>query len=370
MKILVTGANGFLGKNLIAELNNKGYTNILSFSRDNTLDELDKYTKECEFVFHLAGVNRPKSSVDFMTGNAGLTERLLSLLQKNENDSPVLISSSSQADLENPYGKSKKIAEEHVFSHSKESKSKVMVYRLPNVFGKWSRPNYNSVVSTFCYNIARDEEIQINDVKSSITLCYIDDVINEFINALNGNETQTGSFCEVPISYQITLGDLAEKIYTFKRNRETLIMPSLEHEFDKALYGTYLSYLEQDDFSYVLKKNTDERGWLAEFMKSKSMGQIFISKTKPGITRGNHWHHTKVEKFLVIQGEAAVRFRKIDENEVVEYKVDGEKPEVIDIPVGYTHSIENIGEGELITLFWASEIFNSNKPDTSLLEVK
>lgn len=370
MNILVTGSNGFIGKNLIVELKNKGYSNVFTYNRENSLSELDQYTKECDFVFHLAGINRPEVVEEYVNGNIDFTKTLLSYLEKNNNKSPVLFSSSTQALEENPYGNSKRAAEDHVFFHAKKNNSKVMVYRLTNVFGKWSKPNYNSVVSTFCFNIARDKNIQINDSKTKLTLNYIDDVIKEFLGALVGSETRIESFCEVPISYLTTLGELSKKLSTFKNNRKSLVMPSLEHDFDKALYATYLSYLDQEDFSYKLVKNVDNRGWLTEFMKSESTGQIFISKTKPGITRGNHWHHTKVEKFLVIQGKAVIRFRKIGGNNIVEYLVDGEKPEVLDIPAGYTHSIENIDESELITLFWASEIFDLDKPDTYFLEVQ
>ena len=224
-------------------------------------------------------------------------------------------------------------------------------------------------VATFCHNIARDLDIQVNDPNVELNLCYIDDVLAEFLQALKGNESRMDNFCIIPVTHKIRLGEVADKLYSFKNNRGSLVMPSLEEEFDRALYSTFLSYLEEDNFSYKLKKNADNRGWLAEFIKSTSMGQIFISKTKPGITRGNHWHHTKVEKFLVIQGEAVIRFRKIDSDNVLEYKVNGEIPEVVDIPVGYTHSIENIGDEDVITLFWACEIFNPEKPDTYFAEV-
>ena len=369
MKILVTGSNGFVGKNLIAELKNKGYIDIYEFDKDTKKSLLAEYVKECEFVFHLAGINRPKNEKEFMEGNYGFTHELLELLKKHNNKAPVLITSSIQAERDNPYGISKKATEELLFAYGKETGVKVLVYRLANLFGKWCRPNYNSVVATFCHNIARDLDTQVNAPNEELILCYIDDVLVEFVAALERRETRAGKFCIVPITYKITLGDLADKLYSFGKNRETLIMPSLESNFDRALYGTFLSYLAEDNFSYKLKKNVDNRGWLAEFIKSKSMGQIFISKTKPGITRGNHWHHTKVEKFLVIQGEAVIKFRKIDSDEVIEYKVNGETPEVVDIPTGYTHSIVNIGEEDVITLFWASEIFNLDKPDTHYLEV-
>lgn len=369
MNILVTGSNGFLGKNLIAELRNNGYTNIFEYSRESSLSDLDRFTKECSFVFHLAGVNRPRDEKEFQEGNVEFTSVLLKLLQKHKNNSPILISSSIQAENENSYGKSKKLGEELIFAHSNQTGAKSFVYRLPNLFGKWSRPNYNSVVATFCYNISRNIDIQVNDKNTELSLCYIDDVVAEFLRALEGNQTKMGDYCIVPVVYKVSLGELASKLEAFKNNRDSLVMPSLEFNFDKALYSTYLSYLEEDNFSYKLKKNVDNRGWLAEFIKSESMGQIFISKTKPGITRGNHWHHSKVEKFLVIQGEAAIKFRNINTSEILEYKVNGEIPEVVDIPVGYTHSITNIGDEDIITLFWANEIFNPEKPDTYFLEV-
>jgi UDP-2-acetamido-2,6-beta-L-arabino-hexul-4-ose reductase len=369
MKILVTGAKGFVGKNLIFQLRNKGYADIYEFDKDTDKYLLDEYTKECEFVFHLAGINRPKDEKEFMESNFGFTSELIELLKKHNNKAPVLITSSIQAEKDNPYGISKKAGEELLFNYSKEMGVKTFVYRLPNIFGKWCKPNYNSVVATFCNNISKDLDIRINDRNIVLTLCYIDDVLVEFLKAINGDETREEDFCYVPVTYKIKLGELVDKLYAFRKNRDTLVMPSLESEFDKALYGTYLSYLNEDNFSYKLKKNIDHRGWLAEFIKSVSMGQIFISKTKPGITRGNHWHHTKVEKFLVLQGEAIIKFRKIDTDKVIEYKVNGEIPEVVDIPTGYTHSIANIGIEDVITLFWSCEIFNQEKMDTYWLEV-
>lgn len=369
MKILVTGADGFVGKNLIAELKNLGYENIYKVGRHTDSSLLDNYTKECDFIFHLAGVNRHENENEFMKGNYGFTSKILELLKKHNNKSPILITSSIQAEKETPYGRSKRACEDLLFSYSNETGARVLVYRLPNLFGKWCRPNYNSVVATFCHNIARGLNIQVNDPQTELTLCYIDDVLQEFSRALQRMESKNQYYCIVPITYRITLGEIVRKLYSFKNNRETLVMPSLEGEFDKALYSTFLSYLEEDNFSYKLKKNEDNRGWLAEFIKSQSMGQIFISKTKPGVKRGNHWHHTKVEKFLVIQGEAIIKFRKIDSENILEYKVSGEIPEVVDIPVGYTHSIQNTGKEDVLTLFWACEIFNPEKPDTYFAEV-
>jgi Nucleoside-diphosphate-sugar epimerases len=370
MKILVTGAKGFVGRNLIAELKNRGYSDIGEYDVDTPPALLDEYTRRCEFVFHLAGVNRPLDEKEFMAGNYGFTSRLLARLKEHGNQPPVLITSSVQASLDNPYGRSKKAGEDLLFAYGRETASKVLVYRLPNLFGKWCRPNYNSVVATFCHNIANGLPIKVNDPTVLLRLCYIDDVVAEFIAALDAGENRAeDGFCAVGKVHEIRLGDLADRLYALAANRQNLVMPPLDNELDKALYATLLSYLPQDKFSYPLALKQDNRGWLAEFIKSTGFGQIFISKTKPGITRGNHWHHTKVEKFLVVQGEATIRFRKIDSDEVLVYTVSGDKPEVVDIPVGYTHAITNTGAGELITLFWADEIFRPERPDTYYLEI-
>lgn len=369
MKILVTGANGFVGKNLIAELKNRGYKDILKCTRETTKAQLDEYTKECEFVFHLAGVNRPKDEKEFMKGNFGFTSELLDLLKKNNNKSPVLITSSIQAEIDNPYGRSKKAGEDLLFKYSKEIGAKVYVYRLPNLFGKWSKPNYNSVVSTFCYNIARNLDIQINDPEVELNLCYIDDVLDEFMKALENNPTKEGKFCVVPVTHKVKLGKLAELIQSFKKSRKDLSIPNMEDSFTKKLYSTYLSYLPEDKFSYPLKMNIDNRGSFTEFIRTPERGQVSVNVSKPGITKGNHWHHTKNEKFLVVSGEGLIRFRKIDSDEIIEYRVSGEKLEVVDIPTGYTHSIVNIGDTDMVTIMWANECFDPENPDTYYLEV-
>lgn len=369
MKILVTGANGFVGKNLIAELKNRGYKDILKCTRQTTKTQLDEYTKECEFIFHLAGVNRPKDEKEFMEGNFGFTSELLDLLKKNNNKSPVLITSSIQAEIDNPYGRSKKAGEDLLFNYSKETGAKVYVYRLPNLFGKWSKPNYNSVVSTFCYNIARDLDIQINDPEVELNLCYIDDVLDEFMKALENNPTKEGEFCVVPVIYKVKLGKLAELIQSFKESRKDLSIPNMEDPFTKKLYSTYLSYLPEDKFSYPLKMNEDNRGSFTEFIRTPERGQVSVNVSKPGITKGNHWHHTKNEKFLVVSGEGLIRFRKIDSDKIIEYRVSGAKLEVVDIPTGYTHSIVNIGDTDMVTIMWANECFDPENPDTYYLEV-
>lgn len=370
MNILVTGSNGFIGKNLVAELRNRGYTNIFEYTRESNPSLLDKYTKECDFVFHLAGVNRPKEEKEFLEGNFGFTSELLEHLKKHGNKAPVLITSSTQAALDNAYGFSKKAAEDLLFDYNIETTAKVYVYRLPNVFGKWSKPNYNTVVATFCYNIARNLEIQVNDPNIELTLCYIDDVLEEFIRALEGNPTKQGDFCVVPVTHNIKLGELAKLIKSFKESRTKLSIPNMDDPLTKKLYSTYLSFLPEDDFAYDLKMNIDNRGSFTEFIRTSDRGQVSINISKPGITKGNHWHHTKNEKFLVVSGEGLIRFRKLDSDEIIEYRVSGEKLQVVDIPTGYSHSIVNVGETDLVTVMWVNEPFDPEKPDTYFLEVE
>ena len=369
MKILITGAKGFIGKNLVAELKNRNYTDIFEYDKDTDPDLLDKYCKEADFVFHLAGVNRPKDESEFMEGNFGFTLTLLEKLKKYGNICPVMISSSIQAKLDNPYGRSKKAGEDLLFNYSQETGARVLVYRFPNVFGKWCRPNYNSAIATFCHNIARDLPITVNDPKIVLNLVYIDDLVNELINALEGKENRIGDFCEVPVVYTVTLGKIVELIYSFKKSREELSIPDMSDEFTKKLYSTYLSYLPEDQFSYELKMNVDNRGSFTEFIRTLDRGQVSINISKPGITKGNHWHHTKNEKFLVVSGNGVIRFRKIDSDEIIEYFVSGDKLEVVDIPPGYTHNIENLGDTDMVTIMWANEPFDPENPDTYYLEV-
>jgi UDP-2-acetamido-2,6-beta-L-arabino-hexul-4-ose reductase len=369
MKILVTGAKGFVGKNLIAELRNRGYEEILEFDIDTDISLLDEYTKECEFIFHLAGVNRPQNEKDFMEGNYGFTTVLLNKLREHGNKSPILITSSIQAELDNPYGKSKKAGENVMFLYEEETSSRALVYRLPNVFGKWCRPNYNSAVATFCNNIANDLEIKVNDPALVMNLVYIDDVVDEFINALDGKENKLDKYCSVPVIHTVTLGKIAELIQSFKESRINLSVPNMGNEFEKKLYSTYLSYLPKDKFSYPLKMNIDNRGSFTEFIKTQDRGQVSINTSKPGITKGNHWHHSKNEKFLVVSGRGVIKFRQIDSNDIIEYYISGDKLEVIDIPTGYTHNIINLGDSDMVTVMWANESFNPESPDTYFLEV-
>lgn len=370
MKIFVTGAKGFMGRNLVAHLKRNEDLDILGFDVKNTEDELKAGLATADFVVHLAGVNRPESDEDFKTGNVNFTEKVCNYLLEFGRPVPFLLSSSIQAERDNPYGISKRQAEEVVKQYAHKSGARGIIYRLKNVFGKWSRPNYNSVVATFCYNIAHDLPITISDPSYGLEFIYIDDVIAHFERELRASETKGVVYREVTPSYEITLGELADLIRSFRTSRDTLHIPDFSDAFTRKLYGTYLSYLETDDFAYQLQQRCDPRGCLAEFVKSPPFGQIFVSRTKPGITRGNHYHHTKTEKFLVLEGEAIIRFRHIQNGDILEYHVKGEEFRVLDIPPGYTHSIENIGSGELITLFWASQVFDPADPDTYRMPVE
>lgn len=369
MKILITGAGGFIGKNLIAELRNRGYDELYCCDRDTSDEEMQQYLVDCQFVFHLAGVNRPDDPKEFMVGNCDYTNKILDGLRKKKNYVPVLMTSSVQAQLDNPYGISKRAGEDALLAYSKETGSRVLLYRLSNVFGKWCRPNYNSVVATFCYNIAHGLEIKINNPETVMNLIYIDDVIAEFIKGLEGKENKTDDVCEVPIVYTSTLGKIADFIQSFKESRTNLFIPNMGNELEKKLYSTYLSYLPENEFSYCLKMNKDIRGSFTEFIKTPEHGQVSVNISKPGIEKGNHWHHTKNEKFLVVHGKACIQFRKINSDKVLEYHVSSDRMEVVDVPIGYTHNIVNEGEEELITLIWANEIFDPGHPDTFFAKV-
>ncbi len=369
MKILITGAKGFIGKNLVAQLKNQKYADVFEYDIDSEPAILDTYTQDCNFVFHLAGVNRPQNQDEYMESNFGFTSRLLDVLKKNNNICPIMLSSSIQAALENPYGKSKKAGEDLLFDYSIQTGAKVLIYRFPNVFGKWCKPNYNSAIATFCHNISHDLPISVNDRNTIMNLVYIDDLVEELINALNGKENREGDFCFVPTTYKITLGEIVDLIQFFKKSRKTLNVPNMGNEFEKKLYSTYLSYLPTNQFSYPLKMNIDSRGSFTEIIRTEDRGQFSVNVVKPGITKGNHWHHTKTEKFLVVSGRGLIRLRRIDTDEIIDYHVSGDKMEVVDIPTGYTHNIINIGDTDLIIFMWANEPFNPDKPDTYYQEV-
>lgn len=366
MKILVTGSNGFVGKNLISELHNRGYHEIYEVNRDTTDSQLERYCKEVTMVFHLAGVNRSINTKEFEEGNVSFTKKILSILNENNNKCPVIFTSSTQATLDNMYGHSKKKAEEEILLHSIRNKSVVQIYRVPNVFGKWSKPNYNSVIATFCHNIARDIPVTIHDNSAKIKLIYIDDLINIFIENMN---KITEQIIEIDNYYEKTVKEIADLLKRFKVMRTEKFISNVENEFEKRLYSTYLSYLPTGGFSVEAKMNVDDRGSFTELFKTLDRGQVSINISKPGIVKGNHWHHTKNEKFVVVSGEGVIRFRKYDDDKIIEYSVTGDKIEIIDIPVGYTHNIENTGTNNLVTVMWVNELFDKEKPDTYFLEV-
>lgn len=370
MKILVTGAKGFVGKNLTAALKEEKIE-VLEYDAGQEFSCLKSYVKEADFVFHLAGVNRPEREEEFMEGNYGFTKEVLDLLASENNKAPIVMTSSIQAELDNPYGRSKKAGENLLFAYGKEKNVQTYIYRLPNLFGKWSRPAYNSAVATFCHNIARGMDITVHNAQTQLTLVYIDDLVKEFFRIIRGEKTYTPrEFSRVKEVFQISLGELADMIYSFKKSRETLEIPYLEDGLEKRMYSTYLSFLPENDFSYSLKMNKDDRGSFTEFIKTLDRGQVSVNIAHPGITKGNHWHHTKNEKFFVASGEGIIRFRKVGEEKVIEYKVSGTKHEVLDIPPGYTHNIENTGENDLVTIMWVNEIFNPKQPDTFFLPVE
>jgi len=394
MKILVTGAKGFFGKNLVAQLKNikdgkaRCYGNltidaIYEYDVDNTIEELDCFCRDCDFVFNLAGVNRPQNQEEFMQGNFGFASTLLNTLKKYDNKCPVMISSSIQATLAgrfgtSEYGKSKKAGEELMFQYSEETGAKVLVYRFPNLFGKWCRPNYNSAVATFCNNIANDLPIQVNDRSTELELLYIDDLVEEMIAALKGEEhrcefegvetilTTDGRYCAAPITHKVTLGEIVDLLESFKEQPHTLVVPEIPYNsFAKKLYSTYLSYLPKEKVSFPLKMNVDDRGSFTELIKTLNCGQVSINISKPGITKGQHWHNTKWEFFIVVSGHGLIQERKIDSDEVIEFEVSGDKIEAIHMLPGYTHNIINLSETEnLVTVMWANEAFDPNRPDT------
>lgn len=394
MKILVTGAKGFVGKNLVAQLQNirdgkaKFYgdvsvSEIYEFDIDSALEELDTYCQNADFVFNLAGVNRPKNEEEFMRGNFGFASTLLDTLKKYKNTCPVVLSSSIQATLKgrfanSEYGRSKRAGEKLFFEYSTETGAKVLVYRFPNLFGKWCRPNYNSAVATFCHNIANDLPIQVNDRNTQLELLYIDDLVDEMIAALKGKEhhcefngtdtilNENGRYCAVPKTHIITLGEIVDLLYIFKSQPSTLLIPSIPADsFAKKLYSTYLSYLPKDKISFVLKMNVDERGSFTELIKTLDKGQISINISKPGITKGQHWHNTKWEFFIVVSGKGLIQQRKIGTDEVLNFEVSGSKIEAVHMLPGYTHNIINLSDKEnLVTVMYCNECFDPNKPDT------
>ena len=399
MKILVTGAKGFVGKNLCAQLNNiregknKSYgdltiSEVFEYDIDCSLEQLDSYCQSCDFVFNLAGVNRPQNQEEFMQGNFGFASTLLDLLKKHKNTCPVMISSSIQATLAgrfgtSEYGKSKKAGEELMFEYAQETGAKVLVYRFPNLFGKWCRPNYNSAIATFCHNIAHDLPIQVNDRSVEMELLYIDDLVDEMMGALVGNEHRCefdgvetvpqfdGRYCYCPITHKTTLGEIVDWIYAFAEQPKTLTIPEIpENSMAKKLYSTYLSYLPKEKVAFPLKMNIDQRGSFTELVHTLNCGQVSINISKPRITKGQHWHNTKWEFFIVVSGHGLIQQRRIDSEEVIEFEVTGEDIQCIHMLPGYTHNIINLSDTQdLVTVMYCNEIFNPNKPDTFFLPV-
>ena len=386
MRVLVTGAKGFVGRNLCLALERLEGVEVLRYDLGNTRAELEEWAGSCDFVFHLAGVNRPKDPAEFAKGNTGFTEELLALLERRS--VPVLLSSSIQAALDNDYGKSKAAAEEAVRAYGERTGAPVYVFRLANVFGKWCRPNYNSAVATWCHNRARGLDIQVRDRAAEVRLVYIDDVVESFVSCLPASlkhgasgekETRRNSsdachgedILSVEPEYRKTLGEIVDLIETFVDEPKTLMVPDQADGFAKKLYATYLSYLPEDQFAYPLTMHVDNRGSFTEILHTAERGQVSVNVSHPGITKGQHWHHTKHEKFLVVSGEGAIRFRKMDEPDaqVITYRVSGAKLEVVRIPPGYTHNIENLGTTDMVTVMWANEVFDPQRPDTFREEV-
>ena len=398
MNILITGAKGFVGRNLTETLKtirdgknrtrNVTVEEIYEYDIDTDPKLLDEYCQKADFVFNLAGVNRPQNQEEFMQGNFGFASTLLDTLKKYNNTCPVMISSSIQATCigryDSEYGRSKKAGEELVFAYGEETGAKVLVYRFPNLFGKWCRPNYNSAVATFCNNIANDLPIQVNDPSVQLELLYIDDLVDEMLDALEGKEhrcefegidtvmTEGGRYCAAPISHKVTLGEIVDLLHSFKEQPKTLMMPEIPYNsFAKKLYSTYLSYLPRDGAIFDLKMNCDDRGSFTELLKTASCGQFSVNISKPGITKGQHWHHTKWEFFIVVAGKALIQQRKIGTDEVLNFEVSGEKIQAIHMLPGYTHNIINLSDTEdLVTLMWANEAFDPGKPDTFFEKVE
>lgn len=379
-RILITGAKGFVGRNLVATLDNirEGRDRsfgadpdfeIYAYDLDSAPEALSAYCADCDLVFHLAGVNRPEEESEFMEGNFGFTSLLLDTLEKRGNSCPVMLSSSVQAALDNPYGQSKRAGEDLLRAYAKRTGARAYIYRFPNLFGKWCRPNYNSVVATFCHNIAHGLPIRLDDPARALRLVYIDDAVAALVACMEGRAHEAEGFCFVPVEHTESLGRIAELLYGFKKDRETLAVPDLGDAFIRKLYASYLSYLPEDGFRYPLTAHEDARGSFTEFLRTPERGQFSVNVSRPHIVKGNHWHHTKIEKFLVVSGRGVIRFRRLGSDEVLAYYVSDERPEVVDIPAGYTHHIENLGDTDMVTLMWASECFDPERPDTYALEV-
>ncbi|MGJ0494632.1 polysaccharide biosynthesis C-terminal domain-containing protein [Aliarcobacter cryaerophilus] len=368
MKVLITGANGFIGKNLRVILDKMSHIEVLTYTKENSFEELDNLIQNSDFIFHLAGVNRPENISEFYEGNTNLTQSIVDIINKYNKKIPILLSSSAQVGNDSDYAKSKEKSEKIIEKYSKENDLKCFIYRLPNVFGKWSKPNYNTVIATWCYNITRDIEIQVNNPETELTLVYIGDVIHSFIKHLYVTQSKELYF-EVNTVYKKTLGEIQDLLYMFRDSRQNLLIPNIAKGFERILYATYLSFLPTDKFSYKLSGHEDARGTFYEILKTLDSGQLGISTTKPGITRGNHYHNTKNEKFLVIKGKALIELRDIFSKEIIQYNVSGHDLEIVEMIPGYTHNITNTGDDEMVLLIWANENYNPKAPDTNFVEV-
>lgn len=368
MKVLVTGSNGFIAKNLVISLKNMQNVEILYFNRQNNISELEQFIVQADFVFHLAGINRPDDIKEFYEGNSELTQVIINIIEKTKKLIPILLSSSIQVGSDNDYAKSKLLSEQLIETYSNKHEIGCFIYRLQNVFGKWCKPNYNSVIATWCHNVANDIDIVVNDRNTELEMVYIGDVVHAFIEHLYRTETHK-IYYSISNTYHKTLGEIENLLYTFKESRKTLLIPNIAKGFERVLYATYLSYLADDDFSYELKGHEDARGTFYEILKTMESGQLSISTSAPGVTRGNHYHNTKNEKFLVIKGQAKIRLRNFYSNKVIEYDVSEKKMEIVEMIPGYTHNISNTGDTEMVLLLWANEIYDENKPDTNYLEV-
>ncbi len=369
MNILVTGGKGFIGKNLIYSLSEAYPDAIINcFDKENTLDELKRFVDEADVIFHLAGINRPKNASEFYEGNSDLTKTLCDSVESTGRNIPILVSSSIHAEKDNDYGKSKKIGEDYLFDFAKRTQNDIKIFRLHNVFGKWSNPNYNSVVSTFCYNIANDLEITINDKDYQVSLVYIDDVVEAFISSVQ-DKTYNQEYNYIQEVVEISLGNLASTLYKFKDMIESIYVPITGDKFTNNLYSTFLSYLPKEKVVVDLLEHKDQRGKYTELIRTLSSGQFSVSHSKPGILRGRHYHHSKNERFIVAYGEAEIKLRKIDDDTVWSFKVSGENIQMVNILPGYTHSIENIGDTDMILLIWTNDLFDKDNPDTIYLEV-
>ena len=369
MKVLVTGSNGFIGKNLLERLSRIEDVTIETFEKEDSVESLSQKIVDIDFIFHLAGINRPKNNEEFYDGNRDLTKKIIEIVEQGNKSIPILMSSSTQVERDNDYGKSKLEGEAILEDYTQNSSATAYIYRLPNVFGKWSRPNYNTVIATWCHNMTHDLPIEINDESVDLDLVYIDDVVDHFVQHLDENGKKGLIYGEVLPVYKKSLGGIHDLLIAFKESRENLTVPTVGKGFERALYATYLSFLPTDKFSYSLKGYEDERGTFYEFVKTLDSGQFSISTTAPGITRGNHYHNTKNEKFLVIKGEASIKHRQILGDDVIEYNVSDKQMEVVEMIPGYTHDITNTGDTEMVLLLWANEAFDRDNPDTNFLKV-